>query len=161
MSCFSCGCGCDCGCDCCNPCNQGPKPPGPAIGAVPCALQLATQSAVEQLVSLLTSPQNLPAFAARLSPNAVLTVNGGPPTTGIPAIVAAVSAPLGTQAIVTLEAATFGSTNGGQNLTVRVDALETIIPQEGPSQTFPLTLNLTYDANCLITRLDITGLPQG
>lgn len=155
---FGCGCGCD-ACDC-PVCSATAKLPGPAIGNVPCAVTFATESAINAILQLLATPQNLAAFTALLAPTATLVINGGAPITGPDAIGATLTNPPEFISAIVLNSATFGSTNGGTNLTASVQATETITLVDSPPVSFPLTIEFVFNAQCFIQSIDVTGMPM-
>lgn len=154
---FGCGCECD-ACDC-PVCSAPAKLPGPAIGNVPCAVTFATESAINAILQLLATPQNLDAFAALLAPTATLTFNDGSPITGTDAIVAAITNPPGFATSFVLNSASFGSTNAGTNLTAQAQATETIASLGVPPTVFPLAIDFVFDAQCFIQSIGVTGIP--
>jgi hypothetical protein len=152
-----CGCGCDCDCSIC--CGPG-KVPGPAIGNVPCALTLATEAAINALLQLLATPQQLAAFAAHLAADVTLVVNGGAPVVGPAAVIALAATPPEIETTIVVNSVTFGSTNGGTNLTAHVVTTQTVFQNDGGQPlVFEVTWDFVFNTQCLVQSIVASGFP--
>lgn len=132
-----------------------PAPPGPPATPQPPCDQSVSPTFLAQLLALLSTPQDLPAFGTFLAANATLIDGLNPPVIGVPNILAALTPPPNVSAF-TIETFSTGFTPVGANLLADV-SINVTLTANGTTFLNPYIAQFTFDAQCRILAIQFFG----